>query len=253
MIKLTTGERIDELIKKSGKSGEKVLKEINDKYSSSLSKPISKATLSDITNDVDKGYSYKYFEVFAKYFNVSTDYLLCLTDIPTPLKTDEQRALRTACDYTKLSEETITKLRSITHYPIFIEFNIKHFLESLICYGYISDIVYFASLYSDNKLKSIELRKEIRSLIKKTKYCEDDFKFDDKMFHNKVWKVLDLLDFDENSDKSIMKEISEKRQQLFDCEDKQDIEMFKAQKSLNDFFSSIDKTIEERGENNDKG
>ena len=96
MIKLTTGERIDDLIKKSGKSGEKVLKEINEKYSFSISKP----TLSDIINDVDKGYSYKYFEVFAKYFNVSTDYLLGLSDAPTPLKTDEGKTIRAASDFT---------------------------------------------------------------------------------------------------------------------------------------------------------
>lgn len=48
----------------------------------------------------------------AKHYNVSTDYLLGLTDTPTPLKTDEQRALRTSCDYTGLSEKTISLLKS---------------------------------------------------------------------------------------------------------------------------------------------
>lgn len=111
MIKLTTGERIDDLIKKSGKSGEKVLKEINEKYSFSISKP----TLSDIINDVDKGYSYKYFEVFAKYFNVSTDYLLGLSDAPTPLKTDEGKTIRAASDFTGFRStyiELINKLKN---------------------------------------------------------------------------------------------------------------------------------------------
>ncbi len=46
----------------------------------------------------------------ADYFQVSSDYLLGLTDAPTPLKTEEQQALRTACDCTGLSEEIVTLL-----------------------------------------------------------------------------------------------------------------------------------------------
>lgn len=126
MIKLATGERIGDLIKKSGKSGEKVLKEIKEKYSFSISKP----TLSDIINDVDKGYSYKYFEVFAKYFNVSTDYLLGLTDAPTPIKTDEGKAVRVASDFTGLNGDAINYIANKK-----TDYNFKVFIEFLIDYA----------------------------------------------------------------------------------------------------------------------
>ncbi len=46
----------------------------------------------------------------AKHFNVSSDYLLGLTEAPTPLKTEEQRALRAAQDYTGLSEAALNKI-----------------------------------------------------------------------------------------------------------------------------------------------
>lgn len=107
-INLTTmGERIEDLIKESGKSADAIAKEISKGNIN-----ISKATLSDLTNDVDKGYNYKYILEIAKYFNVSTDYLLCLTDSLTQLKADDDKALRTSCDYTSLNEKAINNLTS---------------------------------------------------------------------------------------------------------------------------------------------
>lgn len=52
----------------------------------------------------------------AEFFNYSSDYFLGLTDVPTPLKTDEQKALRIACDYTGLDEEAINALREKCFY-----------------------------------------------------------------------------------------------------------------------------------------
>lgn len=138
MIKLTTGERIDDLIKKSGKSGEKVLKEINEKYSFSISKP----TLSDIINDVDKGYSYKYFEVFAKYFNVSTDYLLGLTKAPTPLKTDEGKTIRASSDFTGFHSsyiKLVNKLKNADQ-SIIIELTERLTEELIFNYKLVNDL-----------------------------------------------------------------------------------------------------------------
>lgn len=101
-INLTMGERLDDLIKKSGKSAEAIAKEI-----SKNGLKMSKATISDLINDVDKGYNYKYIVELAKYFNVSTDYLLCLTNHYSKLKSNEDNIKRITCDYLGLSEDTI--------------------------------------------------------------------------------------------------------------------------------------------------
>lgn len=47
----------------------------------------------------------------AKLFNVSTDYLLCVTNVSKPpTDSDETAALRTICDYTGLPVDTVTLL-----------------------------------------------------------------------------------------------------------------------------------------------
>lgn len=101
-INLTSGERIDDLIKLTGKSTENIAADLS----------ISKATMSDIINNVDKGYNYKYFVSIAKYFNVSTDYLLCLTDSKIPINNKDGKSLRISCDYTGLSEMAINHITS---------------------------------------------------------------------------------------------------------------------------------------------
>ena len=99
-VKLTIGERIDDLIKDTGKNAETIASDLS----------ISKATMSDIINNVDKGYNYKYFVALAQYFNVSTDYLLCLTDSKTTLNTDDGVKLRISCDYTGLNQDAIERI-----------------------------------------------------------------------------------------------------------------------------------------------
>lgn len=45
----------------------------------------------------------EYIIKLSKVFNVSSDYLLGLSEVPNQLNTDDEKALRVSCDYTGLS------------------------------------------------------------------------------------------------------------------------------------------------------
>lgn len=98
--KITIGEKIDDLIKKNDLTSKELSKRVT-----AAGVKLSEATLSDIINNVDKGYSYKIFVEIAKQLNVSLDYLLTDSDIFT---TDNK--LKFVCEYTRLSENTINIL-----------------------------------------------------------------------------------------------------------------------------------------------
>lgn len=92
LIELTTGERLETLIKENGMSADELAKQID----------ISKATISDLINDVDKNYGYKTFVKLANYFGVSADYLLGLSKVKKPNVT-----IKKIQHYTGLSEKVI--------------------------------------------------------------------------------------------------------------------------------------------------
>ena len=95
MIELTMGERIKDLICAAGKTQKQVANESD----------IKEATLSEICNDVNKEFGYTNFIKLAKYFGVSIDYLLGLTDVKTP-DIDTQAI----CKKTGLSEKAVERL-----------------------------------------------------------------------------------------------------------------------------------------------
>ena len=121
--KITIGERIEDLLKQNNMTS----KELSDKVTAAGFK-LSTATLSDIINNVDKGYSYKIFVEIAKQLNVSTDYLFGSTELFT---TDNK--LKFVCEYTGLSEDTI---KCLAKYPYlatdFIDNMILRFVNSSI-------------------------------------------------------------------------------------------------------------------------
>ena len=120
IIKLTTGEKIEDLIKKNNINATILSNEIG----------VSKATISDMIGNVEKGYDYRHFLKIANYFNVSLDYLI-QDDVQVKTRDND---LRFACDYTGLSEETIKTLafqRYIDNNSTFFQ-TTTEFIEMLI-------------------------------------------------------------------------------------------------------------------------
>ncbi len=105
----TMGEKIADLIKER----EITYSELTE-YCNKNGAKCSNATISNICNDVDKGYSYKVICCIADYFNVSVDFLLSRTENKT---IDDE--LRFVCDFTTLSEDFICELKSF--YPNLVE------------------------------------------------------------------------------------------------------------------------------------
>lgn len=101
---LTIGERIEDLIIESKKTAEQI----------AIESGVNKTTLSEIRNNKlnsdgqPKDFGYKSFLKLAKYFNVSVDYLLGVTNIRTP---DVNKTF--VCEYTGLNETAVDNLHSL--------------------------------------------------------------------------------------------------------------------------------------------
>lgn len=106
----TTGERIADLIKNKNITYSELTE-----YCNKNGVKCSNATISNICNDIDKGYSCKLFRCIADFFDVSVDYLLCRTE-----NTTKDEDLLFVCNYTGLSENIIKTLK--TTYLDFVKY-----------------------------------------------------------------------------------------------------------------------------------
>lgn len=91
------GERLEDLMKEKNITSKELSKLVSAK-----GVKLSEATLSDIINNVDKGYSYKIFVEISKQLGVSTDYLFGLSDVAT-----NNTELKAVCHYTGLDEKSV--------------------------------------------------------------------------------------------------------------------------------------------------
>jgi transcriptional regulator with XRE-family HTH domain len=98
MVNLTIGERLKDERVKASLTTSQVCEQLMTRYNYSLS--IGK--LNEMESDKDKDYGYRVFVYLSKLYNVSTDYLLGLTDVKT-----NDTTLQSVCEYTGLSEEAI--------------------------------------------------------------------------------------------------------------------------------------------------
>lgn len=112
---MTTTERIKKLIYDSGKSDYAIKKETG----------LGNSVLSDLKAGRAENPSVKTIKILAEYFNVSADYLLCLTDTPTPLNIEQTKKAvpveRLESNTTLLSNEDLKTLLENNDGVVWIE------------------------------------------------------------------------------------------------------------------------------------
>lgn len=103
---LTTGEKLQDLRKERGLTIKQVCDIIQTEYNFTL----STGKLNEMENDKPKDHGFKSFVYLAKFYNVSVDYLLGLSEIPS-IPTDGK--LQAAAEVTGLSDAAITSLQKL--------------------------------------------------------------------------------------------------------------------------------------------
>lgn len=100
---LTTGEKLQDLRKERGVTIKQVCDMIQTEYNFTL----STGKLNEMENDKPKDHGFKSFVYLAKFYNVSVDYLLGLSEIPS-IPTDGK--LQAAAEVTGLSSTALKAL-----------------------------------------------------------------------------------------------------------------------------------------------
>lgn len=109
MEQLTLGEKLKDMRIKRKMTSKQVCNEIKKQYGYSL----SEGKYNEMENDIDKDFGYRAFIYLAKFYNVSSDYLLGLTKEPT-IDPD----IKIACEVTGLSGEAIRKIAQLKQYNL---------------------------------------------------------------------------------------------------------------------------------------
>lgn len=102
-MNLTLGEKLKDMRTERKMTSKQVCDEIKNQYGYSL----SVGKYNEMESDVDKDFGYRAFIYLAKFYKVSTDYLLGLATEPS-----NDPDIQNACNVTGLSEEAIKKLKS---------------------------------------------------------------------------------------------------------------------------------------------
>lgn len=130
--------RVKKLIDACGKTREEIAKD-----------PIINCDTSTVTKHYngDRNVSAEYILKYALYFNVSTDYLLGLSDTPS---TDKD--IQFICDYTGLTKESVEKLHNDKFYE---DRNIPEEEKNNLKKIYESEILFLNKLITENYLKEV--------------------------------------------------------------------------------------------------
>ena len=127
-MRLTLGEKLKDMRIKRKMTSKQVCNEIKKQYGYSL----SEGKYNEMENDIDKDFGYRAFIYLAKFYNVSSDYLLGLTKEPT-IEPD----IKIACEVTGLSEQSIIKISEFDKKS-------KESLNRLISFNRIEEILEFS-------------------------------------------------------------------------------------------------------------
>jgi transcriptional regulator with XRE-family HTH domain len=203
-MKLTTGEKLKDERVKRNLTSKQVCDEIEKKYGYRL----AEATYNEMENDKQnkneepKNFGYKAFVYLAKYYNVSTDYLLGLTETSS-IEPDIQNA----CKVTGLSEKAIEKI--IDNKKIcFPYFNpVDEFLQSndfdLIMVEFLEYVETIISTKEKYK-ESFDKRSKIFEAIEKNKIDASDMKIMGISLMNQYHNSLNILRAIDNDIKSFL-------------------------------------------------
>lgn len=176
--KIITAQRLKELRNKKNLSHEKLhdeLKKINIDVSVGSLKAYEVTDIYHSKFHSTKGMSIETLYGLAEFYNVSTDYLLGLTDNPTT-----KAELRTVCDYTGLSRENIEVI------TILKDAGYKHIIESVINDRFFLELI--------NRCGAIEvLSEKIQEILNGDVY---------KQFQNEYKKLEN--EFSQNQDPEII-------------------------------------------------